>query len=66
MWKEGNILEHVTNSPIFDWGLLNGFTVDENLATVWFVNACDAPDQCTFAATARAEYAYVLFVFNVE
>jgi hypothetical protein len=44
MWKESNILEHVANSPIFHWDLLNGFTVDENLAAVWLVNACDALD----------------------
>jgi hypothetical protein len=66
MWKERDILEHVANPSIFDLGLLNGLTVYENLATVWFVDACDAPYQRTFAATAGAEYAYVLFVFNVE
>jgi hypothetical protein len=66
MWKESNILKHVANPPIFDRDLFNGLPVDENFAAVRFVDACDAPDECAFAATARAEYAHVLFVFNVE
>jgi hypothetical protein len=66
MREEGDVLEYIADASVFDLGQADGFTVDEHLAAVWFVDASDAPNQCALAAPARSQYAYILLVFNVK